>query len=271
MPGDDASIVEKVQERYGAIARGEKSGCGCSGNGEVAKAIGYTDADLAVAQQANLGLGCGNPLALAAIQPGMTVLDLGSGAGFDAFLAWQRVGPAGRVIGVDMTDDMLAQARKNAADLGATNVEFRKGRIEALPVDDSSIDLTISNCVINLSPDKPAVFREIARVLKPGGQFAISDLVLLKELPPEIAKDVNAYVGCVAGASLLPDYIRMALDAGLTDLNIPQIVPSSKLLVAYGLDAQKPAGTCCGGDKPDHWMYEAASAVVSIRLHGKRP
>lgn len=271
MPAKENDVVEVVKERYGAIARGEQSGCGCSAPGAVAKAIGYSEEDLTLAQQANLGLGCGNPLALAAIQPGMTVLDLGSGAGFDAFLAWRRVGSTGRVIGVDMTDDMLAQARKNAQGLGAGNVEFRKGQIEHLPVEDASIDLVISNCVINLSPDKPAVFREIYRVLKPGGQFAISDLVLLKELPEKVAKDVSAYVGCVAGASLLTDYVRVALEAGLTDLTIPQIVPSSKLLVAYGLEQQKPATGCCGGGTPDHWMYEAASAVASVKLHGGKP
>src|SRR5438105_8570078 len=236
MSGNESGIVDVVRERYGAIARGEKSGCGCSAPTEVAKAIGYSEEELAIAQQANLGLGCGNPLAMAAIQPGMTVLDLGSGAGFDAFLAWQRVGPTGRVIGVDMTDEMLERARKNAADLGASNVEFRKGTIEALPVEDASVDLVISNCVINLSVDKPAVFREIRRVLKPGGQFAVSDLVLLKKLPPEVEKDVNAYVGCVAGASMLTDYIRLALEAGLGEVSIPQIVPASKLPVAHGLD-----------------------------------
>ncbi|HYL12047.1 MAG TPA: arsenite methyltransferase [Terriglobales bacterium] len=269
MSGNEGGILDVVRERYGAIARGERSGCGCSTTSEVAKAIGYSEEDLAIAQQANLGLGCGNPLALAAIQPGMTVLDLGSGAGFDAFLAWQRVGPTGRVIGVDMTDDMLEKARKNAAELGATNVEFRKGQIEKLPVEDASVDLVVSNCVINLSVDKPSVFREIRRVLKPCGQFAVSDLVLLKKLPPEIEKDVNAYVGCVAGASLLHDYVRMALEAGLAELSVPQIVPTSKLLVAYGLE-EKSATSCCGGGKTDHWMYEAAAAVASVRLHGKR-
>lgn len=268
----EAGVVEAVRERYGAIARGEVSGCGCSAPGTVAQAIGYTDADLAMAQQANLGLGCGNPLALAEIKSGMTVLDLGSGAGFDAFLAWNRVGPTGRVIGVDMTDDMLERARLNATQLGASNVEFRKGQIENLPVEDGSVDLVISNCVINLSTDKPAVFREIRRALKPGGQFAVSDLVLLKELSPEIANDVNAYVGCVAGASLLNDYIRMAIDAGLSDLSVPQIVPASKLLVAYGLE-EKSASSCCGGGvaKAEHWMYEAASAVASVKVHGRRP
>lgn len=282
MPTDNAEVVEIVRERYGAIARGEQSGCGCAAPGEVARAIGYSDEDLALAQQANLGLGCGNPLALAAIRPGMTVLDLGSGAGFDAFLAWRRVGPTGRVIGVDMTDDMLAQARANAANLGAANVEFRKGHIEQLPVEDASVDLVISNCVINLSPDKPAVFREIYRVLKPGGHFAISDLVLLKELPPEVANSVNAYVGCVAGASLLTDYIRMLLEAALAEINLPEIVPASKILVAYGLEEnveQKTVSACCGGQSgcgtqsssSNDWMYQAAAAVASVKFQGKKP
>ncbi|HET7440964.1 MAG TPA: arsenite methyltransferase [Terriglobales bacterium] len=272
MPRNETGIIEVVKERYGSIARGEQSGCGCSAPAEVAQALGYQSQDLEIAKQANLGLGCGNPLALAAIEPGMTVLDLGSGAGFDAFLAWQRVGPSGRVIGVDMTDDMLALARKNAVELGASNVEFRKGRIEHLPVDDASVDLVISNCVINLSTEKASVFREIHRVLRPGAQFAVSDLVLLKPLPPEVEEDVNAYVGCVAGASLLNDYIRMALAAGLVDVTIPQIVPSDKLLVAYGLPKRKPASSCCGsGGTSDHWMYEAAAAVVSVKVHGRKP
>lgn len=190
---DKTTITEAVRERYASIARGER-GCGCSSPATTV-AIGYSADDLAIAGAANLGLGCGNPLALAGIEPGMTVLDLGSGAGFDAFLAWRRVGPAGRVIGVDMTDEMLGLARENAQKLGATNVEFRKGSIERLPVEDASVDLVISNCVVNLSPDKPAVFRELARVLKPGGRFALSDIVLLGPLPPAIAADIQAYVG----------------------------------------------------------------------------
>ena len=157
------AITTAVEEHYAAVARGEASCCGAPVD-DVARSIGYSDEELALAGDANLGLGCGNPLALTEIQPGMTVLDLGSGAGFDAFLALSRVGPTGRVIGVDMTDDMLALARENAAKREARNVEFRKGHIEALPVDSGSVDYVISNCVINLSPDKPAVFREIARV-----------------------------------------------------------------------------------------------------------
>jgi SAM-dependent methyltransferase len=257
-----SKIQEAVKEHYGAVARGEESGCGCASTAQLAEAIGYTAEDIALAGEANLGLGCGNPFAFTDVQPGMTVLDLGSGAGFDAFLAWRRVGPAGRVIGVDMTDDMLAQARANAEKLGAANVEFRKGFIEQLPVEDNSVDLVISNCVINLSVDKPAVFREIARVLKPGGRIAVSDLVLLQKLPPEVAKSVAAYVGCIAGASLMNDYVRMALDAGLTDLSIPQITHGKSLA-----DAVAPSGCC----ETNRTAEIAANAIASIKLHGRKP
>ncbi len=259
-------VTQAVQERYGEIARGARSGCGCSAPDQKKVAIGYSAEDLELAGQANLGLGCGNPLALADLQPGMTVLDLGSGAGFDAFLAWRRVGPSGRVIGVDMTDDMLALARKNAAELGATNVEFRKGQIERLPVDDASVDFILSNCVINLSPDKPTVFRELARVLKPGGGFAVSDLVLLRPLPAAIVADVNAYVGCVAGASLLGDYLRMALQAGLGELRLPQITDGQALAAAWTSDL-KPLVEKLGMPA----LEEAAATLVSVKLHGRKP
>ena len=255
-------IQEAGKEHYGAVARGDASGCGCGSTAQLAQAIGYTAEDIALAGETNLGLGCGNPFAFTDVRPGMTVLDLGSGAGFDAFLAWRRVGPSGRVIGVDMTDDMLAQARANAEKLGASNVEFRKGFIEQLPVEDNSVDLVISNCVINLSVDKPAVFREIARVLKPGGRIAVSDLVLLQELPPEVAKSVAAYVGCIAGASLMNDYVLMALDAGMTDLSILHITHGKKLA-----DAVAPGG-CCGADGTADL---AANAIASIKLHGRKP
>lgn len=263
-------VKQSVTDHYAAIARGEKSGCGCAPNtAEYATALGYSQEDLEIAGDANLGLGCGNPLALADIKPGMTVLDLGSGAGFGAFLAWRRVGPDGHVIGVDMTDDMLAQARKNAEKLGAANVEFRKGFIEKLPVDDNSVDFIISNCVINLSTDKPAVFREIFRVLKPGGRFAVSDLVLLAELPEDVANDVSAYVGCVAGASPMNEYINFALDAGLKSLSIPQIVVRDEKLtnvLAPSSDSAKKE-TCCGSTLMD----EAARSIASIKLNGAKP
>ena len=259
-------LKEEVRKHYASVARGETSACGC-GVAEAAKVIGYSKEDLAAAGDANLGLGCGNPLALAEIQPGMTVLDLGSGAGFDAFLAWRKVGASGRVIGVDMTDDMLARARENAAKLGAANVEFRKGFIEELPVDGNSIDLVISNCVINLSTDKPAVFREIARVLKPGGRFAVSDLVLMNELPADVAASISAYVGCIAGASQMGEYVRLAFEAGLTDLSVPQIAYGKKLATVVA-----PAeGGCCGSNIAGEVAEAAASAVASIKLHGTKP
>ncbi len=256
---DKQTVIEAVKEHYGAVARGER--CGCGGpEANVALTLGYSQEDVELAK-GNLGLGCGNPLAMSGIEPGMTVLDLGSGAGFDAFLAWRRVGPSGRVIGVDMTDDMLEQARKNAAELGATNVEFRKGFIEALPVDDASVDLVISNCVINLSADKPAVFREIARVLKPGGRFAVSDIVLLADLPANVAKDVTAYVGCIAGASHMSDYIRYAVEAGLDEFSIPQIALGDKMLSAI-----VSSDTCCHAGL----LEKAARNVASIKLHGRK-
>jgi arsenite methyltransferase len=260
---EKSQVLEIVQEKYGEVARGERSGCGCGSKESVAAAIGYSEEDVRFANNANLGLGCGNPLALAEIQPGMTVLDLGSGAGFDAFLAWRKVGPTGRVIGVDMTDDMLARARENAANLSASNVEFRKGQIEALPVEANSVDLVISNCVINLSPDKSAVFREIARVLRPGGRFAVSDIVLLAELPENVKNDVSAYVGCISGASLMGDYIRMALEASLTNLTVPEIMYGSKLSAVLGGETSG----CCGVDPV---ATAAAIAVASIKLHGRK-
>lgn len=266
---DKAAITEAVRERYGSIARGERSGCGCSPATE-APAIGYSAEDLAAAGVANLGLGCGNPLALAGIGPGMTVLDLGSGAGFDAFLAWQAVGPQGRVIGVDMTDDMLALARKNAQQLGAANVEFRQGGIEQLPVEDASVDLVISNCVVNLSPEKTSVFREIHRVLKPGGRFALSDIVLLRPLPPAIASDLQSYVGCVAGASLLSDYLAMALAAGFTELSVPQITDGKTLVSSLLPGANHGLETLTARYGPA-LLEEAAAALLSAKIHGRKP
>jgi arsenite methyltransferase len=259
---NSSKILQVVQDKYGAIARGEQSGCGCGSKETVANAIGYSQEDLALAGEGNLGLGCGNPLALAEIEPGMTVLDLGSGAGFDAFLSWNKVGPAGRVIGIDMTDDMLSRARENAKKLGATNVEFRKGQIEHLPVDDNSVDLIISNCVINLSPDKPAVFREMHRVLKPGGHFAVSDIVLLTALPDHIRNDVSAYVGCISGAELMHDYVRLAFEAGFEDVTIPQIAYGSKLAATIAPEDLTP--------ERRELQNVAAHAVASIKLHGRK-
>jgi SAM-dependent methyltransferase len=183
--------------------------------------IGYSHEQMAAAPEgSNLGLGCGNPVALASLREGETVLDLGSGAGFDCFLAAKAVGENGRVIGVDMTPEMLAKARDNAAKGGYRNVEFRLGEIEHLPVADASVDVILSNCVINLSPEKPQVFAEAYRVLKPGGRFTVSDVVLLKPLPLGLEKSATAYLGCVAGASLKADYLAMLHQAGFLDVRV---------------------------------------------------
>lgn len=233
-----------VKELYGAIAANAEQGCcgsacGCDSTAAASAAIGYTAEELAaVPQGANLGLGCGNPLALASIKPGETVLDLGSGAGFDAFLAAARVGPTGRVIGVDMTPAMVEKARVNAAQGGYSNVEFRLGDIENLPVADSSVDLVISNCVLNLVPDKPKAFRELVRVLKPGGRVAISDIVLEKPLPESLQKIAAAYTGCISGAIGRAEYLRGLESAGLIDVRIVSEADATALL----------SGSCCGSD-----------------------
>jgi len=187
----------------------------------VSKAIGYSEEQLnAIPEGADLGLGCGNPTALASLEEGETVLDLGSGAGIDCFLAAQAVGPGGRVIGVDMTAEMIDRARENTRANGVENVEFRLGEIEHLPVADGSADVVISNCVVNLSPDKPQVFRDAFRALKPGGRLFLSDIVLLKELPDEIRESIEAYVGCVAGASMKADYLGAIEAAGFRDVEV---------------------------------------------------
>ena len=211
-------IHEHVSKRYGEIAQ-DGGCCGSKtdmGKLEHAQAIGYSAEEVAsLPEGANLGLGCGSPTSLTMIEQGMTVVDLGSGAGIDCFLASPKVGPSGRVIGVDMTDAMLEKATAYAEEHGYSNVSFRKGHIEALPIDDATVDLIISNCVVNLSPDKQQVFSEIRRVLKPGGQAAISDIVLLKPLPDAIVKDLEAYIGCIAGAELIEDYLGKAIRSGL--------------------------------------------------------
>jgi SAM-dependent methyltransferase len=273
----EKSITAAVEEHYAAVARGEASACGAP-VADVAKSIGYSEEELAIAGDANLGLGCGNPLALTELAPGMTVVDLGSGAGFDAFLALSRAGPTGHVIGVDMTDDMLALARKNVEKRGVTNVEFRKGFIEKLPIESGTVDYVISNCVINLSADKPAVFREIARVLKPGGRFAVSDIVLLKPLPDALARDISAYVGCISGASLLSDYLSIAFEAGLRDITIPRIAYGADLVKLLSPDDICSGGSsCCGSavqinsvKNPDQLAREAARSLASIKLHGRK-
>jgi SAM-dependent methyltransferase len=282
---DHDSIRQQVRTAYAAVANTGSSCCatapapaagGCCAPSDqsvaelLSRGIGYSaEETAAVPDGANLGLGCGNPQAIAALQPGEVVLDLGSGAGFDCFLAARAVGETGRVIGVDMTPDMISKARGNATKYtnagGYANVEFRLGEIEHLPVADASIDVIISNCVINLSPDKAQVWREIARVLKPGGRVAVSDMVLLKPLPPKLAAAINAYVGCIAGASLLDDLRTMMRDAGLVKI---ELMP-------------KPAyvETLSAGDDPLYRQVRAAlpdggepgDYVSSMDIAAKRP
>ena len=227
-------IKKTVREQYGKIAQPSSccgpvntccgppvSCCGDTPTLEISKNIGYTEEELkAIPEGANLGLGCGNPVAIASLKEGDTVLDLGSGAGIDCFLAANKVGPNGRVIGVDMTPEMLEKARENARKVESNNVEFRLGEIEHLPVADNFVDVVISNCVINLSPDKGQVFSEAYRVLKPGGRLMVSDIVLTKQLPEAIVNSIEAYIGCVAGAVLRDTYLEAIEAAGFREVTV---------------------------------------------------
>ncbi|MDP3791400.1 MAG: arsenite methyltransferase [Candidatus Omnitrophota bacterium] len=221
-------IKKIVRDGYARIANQNGSCCpakSCCGSANtvqaISKSIGYSEEDIkAVPENANLGLGCGNPVALTALKEGDVVLDLGSGAGFDAFLAAKKVGKTGRVIGIDMTAQMIKKARANAKKGGYSNVEFRLGEIEKLPVEDNSVDVIISNCVINLSPDKKSVFEDAFRVLKPGGRLMVSDLVLVKDLPLIIKESVEAYVGCLAGAIFKKDYLNYIKEAGFDNIEV---------------------------------------------------
>lgn len=255
---------EWVKKRYGKIAAGSKGCCGeisscCGDSAATAQSIGYQADELAaVPKGANLGLGCGNPLSLAAIVPGDTVLDLGSGAGFDAFLAAERVGPSGKVIGVDLTPEMIAQARANAARGKITNVEFRLGDIENLPVADSSIDLVISNCVLNLVPDKAKAFAEIFRVLKPGGRFSIADIVLDGPLPKELQGNADGWCSCISGAINRKDYLAGLTKAGLTEITVASEKDAADLL----------ASDCCGEGLEAQLLK---GVVTSILVTGRKP
>ncbi|MHC4426376.1 MAG: arsenite methyltransferase [Planctomycetota bacterium] len=238
----DDQIRKVVRDTYGQIAKSDTVGCGCGpssccGQVESPSAqglsvrLGYSEEDVtAVPEGSNMDLGCGNPQAIASLQPGETVLDLGSGGGFDCFLAAKAVGPEGRVIGVDMTPEMISKARENAAKSQADNVEFRLGEIEHLPVADSSVDVIISNCVINLSPEKPEVYREILRALKPGGRLAVTDIVATAPLPDEVKKDLELHAGCVAGASQIGEIESMLKQAGFTDIRVKPIDASRELI-----------------------------------------
>jgi len=264
-------VREKVRERYSDVAKKTSSSGGCCGSpgkeAVMSQAIGYSPEELgAIPAEANLGVGCGNPTAFAEIRRGDTVLDLGSGAGIDCFLAANATGPTGRVIGVDMTDEMLDRARKNAERGGYSNVEFRKGVIENLPVPDSSVDVVISNCVINLSPDKARVFSEIHRVLKPGGRMLVSDIVLAAPLPDEVRNNIEAYVGCIAGALLAEDYLAVAKDAGFE-------VVEELSRASYGDVISDDDMVCCLSDETGASPSDVrkwASNVLSVKVRATK-
>ena len=227
---EESKVRKMVREGYARVAKNDganccsSTSCGCNTvdmSEEISKRIGYSEEEIkSVPEGANLGLGCGNPVALASLQEGETVLDLGSGAGFDCFLAASKVGKTGKVIGVDMTPEMIDKARENTRRGKRGNVEFRLGEIENLPMADSTVDIVISNCVINLSPNKKRVFEEAFRVLKPNGRLMVSDIVLLKELPPRIKKNVQAYIGCLSGAEMKDRYLKMIENAGFKRVQI---------------------------------------------------
>ena len=266
----DFVIKEKVREGYRKIAK-EGSGCcgsGCGCNGDVSRRIGYSEQEIgSVPKGADLGLGCGNPLAYASLKEGETVLDLGSGAGFDCFLAARKVGPKGKVFGVDMTPEMLERARRNALEGNYRNVEFLAGEIESLPVEDDSIDAVISNCVINLSPDKEQVFREIYRVLKKGGRFMVSDIVLSKPLPKKLMESVGAYIGCVAGAAGREEYLEAIKKAGFTDV---KVVDESSFSLDCFADTPERKKIVEDLDMPVEELRKAAGSIVSMEVYGRK-
>ena len=256
------AVRTAVRDTYTKAAEGYAApGC-CGPNPNASLELGYAPADLAaVPEGANLGLGCGNPQAIAALQADETVLDLGSGGGFDCFLAAKQVGPGGRVLGVDMTPAMVTKARANAARIGASNVEFRLGEIEHLPVTDASVDVILSNCVINLSPDKDAVFREAFRVLRPGGRLAISDVVAVAAIPDEVRGRLEAFTGCIAGAASVDELTRILHESGFVDVRVvlrPEAsacigdwmpgTGAENYIASATIEARKPGGqrACCG-------------------------
>jgi arsenite methyltransferase len=278
-------VQKTVRERYGKIARASGSCCSggtnmgrqispCCGTGtdavqRVSKEIGYTEEELSqVPKGANLGLGCGNPVALASLRKGETVLDLGSGPGFDCFLAASRVGKKGKVIGVDMTPEMLDRARDNARKGGYKNVEFRLGEIENLPIADNSVDVVISNCVVNLSGDKQRVFDEAFRVLRPGGRLMISDIVILKELPGFIKDSVDAYVGCVSGAMKKNEYLGAIKKSGFAAV---KVVEESMFPLNCVISDAAAEVIIDDLEISSKQMKEVSDSVASIKVQGLKP
>ncbi len=273
----EAEIKKLVREGYAAIARKESSCCAptssCCGGADLAqtisKGIGYSDEELtSVPEGANLGLGCGNPVALASLAEGETVLDLGSGAGFDCFLAANKAGKQGKVIGVDMTPEMIEKARENARKSNYENIEFRLGEIENIPVADNSVDADISNCVINLSPDKKQVFKETFRGLKPGGRLMVSDIVLLKKLPDFIKNSVAAYVGCISGAILKDEYLAAISEAGFQEV---KVTDDTSFPIEYMANDPTAKAVIDKVSIPLEEIKDIANSVVSIKVSAVKP
>lgn len=269
-------IRKDVRKGYARIAK-TNGCCGapvtCCGSTDwaedISKKMGYSDEELkSVPEGANLGLGCGNPIALASLREGDTVMDLGSGAGFDCFLAAAKVGQKGRVIGVDMTPEMIDKARENARKGGYGNVEFRLGEIENLPAADNSVDVVVSNCVINLSPDKERVFKETHRVLKPDGRLMVSDIVLLKELPEGIKNSIDAYIGCLSGAMMKDEYLKTIEEAGFQEIRI--LEESHFPIECIANDPTAKAIVNIVNITPEQ-LDEIGTTVVSIKVVGKKP
>jgi len=288
------SIVDSVKAKYGAVAESSLSS-DRAGVHAVAEAFGYTADELAsIPAAANMGLSCGNPTATANLRPGEVVVDLGSGGGLDVFLSAQKVGPTGRAIGIDMTESMIERARTNAAETGLVNVEFHHAMIDAIPLTDATADCVISNCVLNLAPDKPAVFREIFRILKPGGRLAASDIALKGELPQEVATSLAAYVGCIAGAIRIDDYAAALTAAGFehvqiidahADLNSYAKVENQSGCCSPAMDARDTASgsySCCSPTTDAASTlhndlasllnkYDVNEAAASVRIYALKP
>ncbi|MFC2045759.1 arsenite methyltransferase [Chloroflexota bacterium] len=273
----ETEVKRVVREGYAKIAK-QSAPCCNTGNlpcgstnlaEEISKNIGYSDEELKVVPEgANLGLGCGNPVAIASLKEGDTVLDLGSGAGFDCFLAAGKVGQKGKVIGVDMTPEMIEKARENAEKGDYKNVEFRLGEIENLPVADNFVDVVISNCVINLSPDKGRVFAEALRVLKPGGGLMVSDVVLLKPIPDVIRNSIEAYVGCISGAAMKNEYLETIIATGFQEVKIldEQLFP-----VDYMANDPTAQAIIQESGIPLEEIKEMANSIISIKMHALKP
>ena len=279
---NDPSILKAVQDQYGAVARSNLSNESASVR-SIAQAFGYGADDLAsLPPQANMGLSCGNPVAVAGLREGEVVVDLGCGGGLDVLLAAKRVGPTGKAIGIDMTPDMIERAKAGAAQVGAANAEFHLARIDQLPLPDASVDCVISNCVINLVPDKSAVFREIFRVLKPGGRVVVSDIALKQPLPPEVQNDLQAYVGCIAGAIQITEYKQTLLDATFESVVVQDTGVDLNAYAQAG--SASSSGGCCSAEPSSAeppglhdglaevlTRFDANEYAASVRVHAIKP